>query len=161
MLSLSNGDVFGFGSLISLILVASLLVVYSLLTSGFKLRIPSIDIEACIEDMSFRFPGLLGMAIAAQILILGPPTSDITTVLMSGSFKAASWFFVIKTVRAYSCYKTSLANRNRQTKHLGPWRRLSEHLLSLPPGIPSHKLPNFRLFRTSWCRHSHFFKSRS
>ena len=99
VLSLSNGDVFGFGSFISLILVVSLLVVYSLLTPGFKLRISSIDIEACIEDFSFRIVGLLIIAITAQILILGPPTSDITTVLMSGSFKAASWFFVIKTVR--------------------------------------------------------------
>ena len=99
MLSLSNGDVFGLGSLLSLILVVSLLVVYSLLTPGFKLRIPSIDIEACIEDFSFRIVGLLMMAIGAQILILGPPTSDIATVLMSGSCKAASWFFVIKTVR--------------------------------------------------------------
>ncbi|RFN53871.1 hypothetical protein FIE12Z_1906 [Fusarium flagelliforme] len=100
VLSLSNGDLFG--SLISLISVVSLLVVYSLLTPGFKLRIPSIDIEACIEDMSFRFPGLLMMAIAAQILILGPPTSDIATVLMSASFKAASWFFIIQTANQTS-----------------------------------------------------------
>ncbi|CAG7561139.1 unnamed protein product [Fusarium equiseti] len=100
MLSLSNGDLFG--SLISLILVVSLLVVYSLLTPGFKLRISSIDIEECIEDISFRIAGLLLVAIVTQILILGPPTSDIATVLMSASFKAASWFFMIQTANQTS-----------------------------------------------------------
>ncbi|KAJ4137187.1 hypothetical protein NW768_002768 [Fusarium equiseti] len=100
VLSLSNGDLFG--SLISLILVVSLLVVFSLLTPGFKLRIQSIDIELCIEDISFRIVGLLIVAIAVQILILGPPTSGIVTVLMSGSFKAASWFFMIQAANQTS-----------------------------------------------------------
>lgn len=94
VVSLSNGDLIG--SLVSIILVVALLPVYTLLTPGLKFRISSIDIETCIEDISFRISGFLVVAITAQILILGPPTSDIMAALLSGSFKAAAWFFIIR-----------------------------------------------------------------
>ncbi|KAG8674135.1 hypothetical protein FPOAC1_000098 [Fusarium poae] len=100
VISLSNGDLFG--SLVSIILVASLLVVYSVLTPGTKFGISSLDIEACIEDISFRTACLLVVSIVAQMLILGPPTSDIVTTLLSGSFKAAAWFFTIQSANQSS-----------------------------------------------------------
>ncbi|CEI63699.1 hypothetical protein FVEN_g6820 [Fusarium venenatum] len=100
VLSLSNGDLFG--SLISIILVVSLLVVYSILIPGPKLRLLSVDIATCIEDISFRTACLLVFSVFTQLLILGPPTSDIVTILLSGSLKAASWFFTIQTATQMS-----------------------------------------------------------
>ncbi|CAG1987976.1 unnamed protein product [Fusarium graminearum] len=100
VISLSNGDLFR--SLVSIILVVSLLVVYSLLAPGYKFGLPSVDIKTCIEGLSFRTACLLVVCIAVQILILGPPTSDIITVLLSGSFKAMAWFFTIQTANQTS-----------------------------------------------------------
>lgn len=100
VLSLSNGDLLR--SLVSIILVVSLLVVFSLLAPGYKFRLPSVDIATCIEEISFRTACLLVVSIAAQIFILGPPTSDFVTVLLSGSFKAAAWFFTIQTANQTS-----------------------------------------------------------
>ncbi|XEU97552.1 hypothetical protein FSHL1_002838 [Fusarium sambucinum] len=102
VLSLSNGDLFG--SLISIILVVSLLVVYSLLTPDLKLRLLSVDIETCIEDIAFRTACLLVFSVIMQLLILGPPTSDIFSVLLSASLKAASWFFTIQTATKTSWF---------------------------------------------------------
>ncbi|PTD11728.1 hypothetical protein FCULG_00002718 [Fusarium culmorum] len=100
VISLSNGDLFG--SLVSIILVVSLLVAYSLLAPGYKFGLPSVDIATCIEEISFRTACLLVVSIAVQIFILGPPTSDIVTVLLSGSFKAMAWFFTIQTANQTS-----------------------------------------------------------
>ncbi|RGP76551.1 hypothetical protein FLONG3_5212 [Fusarium longipes] len=100
VVSLSNGDLFG--ALASIILVLSLLVLYSLLTPGFKLRVSSIDIEACIDDICIRINKLLFVAIAAQVFIIGTTTSDTVTILLSAAFKAASWYFTIQIAQQKS-----------------------------------------------------------
>lgn len=99
--SLSNGDLLG--SLVSLILVVSLLVVYTILLPDFRvprLSLSSVDIEATIKTVAFRTNILLVAGIVFQRIFLGPPTTDVLSLLISGFFKAASWFFTIQTVRA-------------------------------------------------------------
>lgn len=100
--SLSNGDLLG--SLVSLILVVSLLVLYTILLPEFRvprLSLSSVDIEATIKTVVFRTNILLVAGIVFQRIYLGPPTTDVLSLLISGGFKAASWFFTIQTVRTY------------------------------------------------------------
>lgn len=100
--SLSNGDLLG--SLVSLILVVSLLIVYITLLPDFRvsrLSLSSVDIEATIKTVAFRTYILLVAGILFQIIVLGPPTNHLLSLLISGAFKAASWFFTIQTVRTY------------------------------------------------------------
>jgi hypothetical protein len=100
--SLSNGDLFG--SLISIILVASLFVVYSILIPDFKVRIlslSSVDIETNIKAIAGRTIILLLASLAFQNLVLGPPNGDLILVFFTGLVKALSWFFTIQTVRVH------------------------------------------------------------
>ncbi|WZH40678.1 CAP10 domain-containing protein [Fusarium acuminatum] len=107
---LSNGDLLG--SLVSLILVASLLLVYTILLPDFRvprLALSSVDIEATIKTVAFRINILLVAGIVFQIIVLGPPTNDLLSLLISGLLKAASWFFTIQTARQTSwCIATTL-----------------------------------------------------
>jgi hypothetical protein len=89
---------------VSLILVASLLLVYTILLPDFRvprLALSSVDIEATIKTVAFRINILLVAGIVFQIIVLGPPTNDLLSLLISGLLKAASWFFTIQTVRAH------------------------------------------------------------
>lgn len=98
--SLSNGDLFG--SLISVILVASLFIVYSVISPDFKVRIlslSSVDMETNIKTIAGRTIVLLFIAVAFQSFILGPPNSNVILVLFAGLVKALSWFFTIRAVR--------------------------------------------------------------
>ncbi|KAG5742867.1 hypothetical protein H9Q70_014415 [Fusarium xylarioides] len=108
--SLSNGNLFG--SLISIILVASLFIVYSIFSSGFKVKIlplSSVDIETNIKAIAGRTIITLLAALAFQSFILGPPNSNITLVLFTGLVKAFSWFFTIQTARQTSwCIATTI-----------------------------------------------------
>ncbi|KAF5685114.1 capsule-associated [Fusarium denticulatum] len=108
--SLSNGDLFG--SLISIILVASLLIVYSIFTSDFKVRmlsLSSVDIETNIKAIAGRTIVLLLIAAVFQTLVLGPPNSHVTLVLFTGLVKALSWFFTIQAARQTSwCIATTI-----------------------------------------------------
>ncbi|KAF5024065.1 hypothetical protein F66182_3861 [Fusarium sp. NRRL 66182] len=100
VLSLSYGD--PFGSLVSMILVGSLLFTYIILGPGLQTRIfslPSVDVEAHINDISLRTISLLLVALVIQALVLGAPTSDILLVLLSGTTKAGSWYFTIQTIQ--------------------------------------------------------------
>lgn len=99
--SLSNGDIFG--SLISIILVASLFIVYSIFIPGFTVKVlplSSVDIETNIKAIAGRTMVLLLIAVAFQTLVLGPPNSNIILVLFTGLVKALSWFFTIQAVRS-------------------------------------------------------------
>ncbi|KAF5964011.1 capsule-associated protein [Fusarium bulbicola] len=101
--SLSNGNLFG--SLLSIILVASLIVVYSIFSPGFKVRIlslSSVDIETNSKAIAGRTVILLFTAIAFQTLVLGPPNSNIPLVLFTGLVKDLSWFFTIQAARQTS-----------------------------------------------------------
>lgn len=98
--SLSNGDLFG--SLISIILVASLFVVYSIFNPDLKMRtlsLSSVDIETNIKAIAGRTVVLLFIAVAFQSFVLGPPNSNVILVLFAGSAKALYWFFTIRAVR--------------------------------------------------------------
>ncbi|RBQ71330.1 hypothetical protein FVER14953_00149 [Fusarium verticillioides] len=109
--SLSNGDLFG--SLASIILVASLFIVYSIFSPDFKVRIlslSSVDIETNIKAIAGRTMVLLLVAAAFQTLVLGPPNSNVILVLFTGLVKALSWFFVVQTARQTSwCIATTIA----------------------------------------------------
>jgi hypothetical protein len=116
--SLSNGDLLG--SLVSLILVVSLLVVYTILLPDFRvprLSLLSLDIEATIKTIAFRINILLVAGIVFQRFVLGSPTIDVLSALISGLLKAASWFFTIQTVRTYYLHALIATNnlKARQT----------------------------------------------
>ncbi|KAF5584127.1 beta-1 2-xylosyltransferase 1 [Fusarium pseudocircinatum] len=108
--SLSNGDLFG--SLTSIILVASLFIVYSIFSPGFKVKIlslSSVDIETNSKAIAGRTIILLFTAVAFQTLVLGPPNSNIPLVLFTGLVKALSWFFTIQAARQTSwCIATTI-----------------------------------------------------
>ncbi|RKL36709.1 hypothetical protein BFJ72_g8258 [Fusarium proliferatum] len=108
--SLSNGDLFG--SLISIILAASLFVVYSIFNPDLKVRIlslSSVDIETNIKAVAGRTVVLLFIAVAFQSFVLGPPNSNVILVLFTGSVKALSWFFTIRAARQTSwCIATTI-----------------------------------------------------
>ncbi|KAF5535629.1 beta-1,2-xylosyltransferase 1, partial [Fusarium napiforme] len=108
--SLSNGDLFG--SLISIILVASLLIVYSVFSPDFEVRrlsISSVDIETNIKAIAGRTIVLLLIAAAFQTLVLGPPNSNVILVLSTGVVKALSLFFTIQAARQTSwCIATTV-----------------------------------------------------
>ncbi|KAF5570972.1 beta-1 2-xylosyltransferase 1 [Fusarium phyllophilum] len=108
--SLSTGDLCG--SLISIILVASLLIVYSIFSPDFKARIlplSSVEIETNIKAVAGRIIILLFTAAAFQTLVLGPPNSNTTLMLFTGLVKALSWFFTIQAARQTSwCIATTI-----------------------------------------------------
>ncbi|KAF4340952.1 beta-1 2-xylosyltransferase 1 [Fusarium beomiforme] len=108
--SLSNGDVFG--SLVSIILVVSLFLVYSILIPEFKVRLlslSSVDIETAIKAVSGRTIFLLLSSLAFQALVLGPPNSDFILVFFAGFVKALAWYFTIQTARQTSwCIATTI-----------------------------------------------------
>ncbi|SPJ72128.1 related to capsule-associated protein [Fusarium torulosum] len=129
--SLSNGDLLG--SLVSLILVVSLLVVYTILLPDFRVprsSLLSVDIEATIKTIAFRINILLVAGIVFQRFVLGPPTTNILSVLISGLLKAASWFFTIQTARQTSwCIATTLGTFSLACTR-NPFSQ-SSHLLAL------------------------------
>ncbi|KIL87940.1 hypothetical protein FAVG1_08822 [Fusarium avenaceum] len=129
--SLSNGDLLG--SLVSLILVVSLLVVYTILLPDFRvprLALSSVDIEATIKTVAFRTNILLVAGILFQITVLGPPTNHLLSLLISGLLKAASWFFTIQTARQTSwCIATTLETFSLACSR-NPFSQ-SSHLLAL------------------------------
>ncbi|KAF4438651.1 Beta-12-xylosyltransferase 1 [Fusarium acutatum] len=108
--SLSNGDLFG--SLISIILVASLFIVYSIFSPDFKVRmlsISSVDIETNIKAIAGRTIVILLIAAAFQTLVLGPPNSNVILVLFTGLVKALSWFFTVQAAQQTSwCIATTI-----------------------------------------------------
>ncbi|KAG9508236.1 hypothetical protein J7337_001800 [Fusarium musae] len=108
--SLSNGDLFG--SLISIILVAALVIVYSIFSPDFKVKrlsLSSVDIEINIKGIAGRTIVLLLIAAAFQTLVLGPPNSNVILVLCAGLVKALSWFFTIQAARQTSwCIATTI-----------------------------------------------------
>ncbi|KAM0469884.1 hypothetical protein ACHAP7_009727 [Fusarium lateritium] len=129
--SLSNGDLLG--SLVSLILVVSLLVVYTILLPDFRVpRLPlaSVDVEATIKTIAFRINILLVVGIVFQLFVLGPPTIDVLSVLISALFKVASWFFTIQTARQTSwCIATTIGTFSLACTR-NPFSQ-SSHLLAL------------------------------
>ncbi|KAM0263489.1 hypothetical protein ACHAPA_008777 [Fusarium lateritium] len=129
--SLSNGDLLG--ALVSLILVVSLLIVYTILLPDFRvprLSLASVDIESTIKTIAFRINILLVASIAFQLFVLGPPTIDVLSVLISALFKVASWFFTIQTARQTSwCIATTIGTFSLASTR-NPFSQ-SSHLLAL------------------------------
>ncbi|UPK91004.1 hypothetical protein LCI18_001939 [Fusarium solani-melongenae] len=126
-LSLSNGDLFR--SLLSSILVAALLVVYSALTArpiDGLYHLPLVDIEASIIGVSTRVVALLVAGLGIQSVTLGLLTSSISHVLFLGLSKASSWLFMIQLAHNTSWLMAPVIGTFAIAATSNPFRESSE-----------------------------------
>lgn len=135
------------GSVLSLLPVACLVLIYIALVprrAQDAIWVPRINIEKDIVSLSYRTTLLLCLLLGAQAARFGLTRGIIFASLLSGLFRALSWYCVIQAVREiflYSCDPIELTSSRHGTLH-GRLRRESQ---SSGSWLPVTHLWNLRI----------------